>query len=172
LLVAHAFWSPGRGFCFWAEDSRLMGRGRRADDDDFGPRRHSFAVAASGLPGVLGLTPEAAEQSETVRLRLLLPTEGNRPAPTTPVKPGAAGLVVPGNVVALTRRSLRRGPSFDPWLVPVLRVPPGVALELLLSRRSVAGAPERAATESQLASGPGWAWCAALAEEALEMAAG
>jgi non-specific serine/threonine protein kinase len=173
VLVAHAFWSPGRGFCFWAEDSRLVGRTRRADDDDLGPRRHSFAVAASALPAILGLTPEAAERAEAIRLRLLLPTEGERPLPTPPVKPGAAWSS-PANVVPLARgrRGLRRGPASHPWLVPILRVPADVALELLLSRRSGSGAPERKATESPLASGAGWAWCAALADEALEMAAG
>jgi non-specific serine/threonine protein kinase len=123
---------------------------------------------------LLGLTPEAAERSEAIRLRLLLPTEGERPLPTTPVKPGADPLV-PSNVVTLTRagrRGVRRAPAFHPWLVPLLRVPADVALELLLSRRSLPGAPERHATESPLASGAGWAWCAALADEALEMAAG
>ena len=174
MLVAHAFWSPGRGFCFWAENSQLIGRARRADNDDLGPRRHSFAVAGGALPAVLGLTPEAAVRSESIRLRLLLPSEGERPLPTTPVRAGAAWSV-PSNVAVLTpgrRRGLRRGPVFHPWLVPVLRVPAGVALELLLSRRSGSGAPERKATESPLASGAGWAWCAALADEALEMAAG
>ncbi|HKY74916.1 MAG TPA: DEAD/DEAH box helicase [Acidimicrobiia bacterium] len=174
MLVAHAFWSPGRGFCFWAENSQLIGRARRADNDDLGPRRHSFAVAAGSLPAVLGLTPEAAERSEPTRLRLLLPTEGERPLPTTPVKAGA-DWSVPRNVVVLTpgrRRGVRREPAFHPWLVPILRVPADVALELLLSRRSGSGAPERKATESPLASGAGWAWCAALADEALEMAAG
>ena len=58
VLVAHALWSPGRGFCFWAEDSRLVGRARRDDDDDpFGLRRHSFAVATDGLGAFLGLGP-------------------------------------------------------------------------------------------------------------------
>ncbi|MGH8992078.1 MAG: hypothetical protein ACRDZ7_11245, partial [Acidimicrobiia bacterium] len=174
MLVAHAFWSPGRGFCFWAEDSRLVARARRGDDDELGPRRHSFAVAARGLPAVLGLTSEAAGRAEPIRLHLLLPTEGDRPLPTTPVKAGT-GRVVPSNVVPLTRggrRGVRRAPGFHPWLVPILRVPAGVALELLLSRRSVSGVPEREATESPLASGAGWAWCAALADEALEMAAG
>jgi hypothetical protein len=174
VLVAHAFWSPGRGFCFWAENSQLIGRARRADNDDLGPRRHSFAVAAAALPAVFGLTPEAAARSESIRLRLLLPSEGERPLPTTPVRAGAARSF-PSNVAVLTpgrRRGLRRGPVFHPWLVPVLRVPAGVALELLLSRRSGSGAPERKATESPLASGAGWAWCAALADEALEMAAG
>src|SRR5438132_8259417 len=42
VLVAHAYWSPGRGFCFWAEDGRLVGRGRRGEDEELGPRRHSF----------------------------------------------------------------------------------------------------------------------------------
>ncbi|HYH50903.1 MAG TPA: DEAD/DEAH box helicase, partial [Acidimicrobiia bacterium] len=174
MLVAHALWSPGRGFCLWAENSQLIGRARRGDDDDFGPRRHSFAVAASGLPGVLGLTAEAAERSDPVRLRLLLPTEGDRPVPTTPVR-GDSARPVRTNVVPLTRgrrRNLRREPAFHPWVVPVLRVPADVALELLLSRRSASVVPGRAATESPLAPGAGWVWCAALADEALEMAAG
>ena len=174
MLVAHAFWSPGRGFCFWAENSSLIGRARRGDDDDLGPRRHSFAVPASALPAVLGLTPEAVERSEPLRVRLLLPTEGDRPLPTTPFKPGA-GVPVATNVVPLSRgrrRVVRRDPAFHPWLVPILRLPADVALELLLSRRSGSGAPERKATESPLAPGAGWAWCAALADEALEMAAG
>jgi hypothetical protein len=174
VLVAHAFWSPGRGFCFWAENSLLLGRTRRGDDDELGPRRHSFAVGAATLPAILGLTPEAAERSETMRLRLLLPSVGDRPLPTTPVRVGA-GLPVPTNVVALARgrrRGVRQAPALHPWLVPILRVPADVALELLLSRRSGSGAPERKATESPLASGAGWAWCAALADEALEMAAG
>ena len=34
MLVAHALWSPGRGFCFWAEDSRLVGRARRSYYDE------------------------------------------------------------------------------------------------------------------------------------------
>jgi non-specific serine/threonine protein kinase len=173
VLVAHCFWSPGRGFCFWAEDSRLVGRSRRGEDDELGPRRHNFAVAASGLPTVLGLTAEAAARAEPLRLRLLLPTEGSRPLASTPEKAGA-GWPTPGNIVPLTRagrRGPRRAPALHPWLVPTLRVPAGVALELLLSRR-VGGAPERKATESPLASGAGWAWCAALADEALEMAAG
>ncbi|HET9772309.1 MAG TPA: SNF2 helicase-associated domain-containing protein, partial [Acidimicrobiia bacterium] len=174
MLVAHAFWSPGRGFCFWAEDGRLVGRSRRGEDDELGPRRHSFAVAATGLPAVLGLTPEAAASAEPVRLRLLLPSEGNRPMPSLPVKPGAAGQAA-ANVVPIARgarRALRRAPALHPWLVPTLRVPAGVALELLLSRRGRSGAPERQATEGPLASGAGWAWCATLADEALEMAAG
>ncbi|MDQ1568015.1 MAG: hypothetical protein QOF96_2895, partial [Actinomycetota bacterium] len=37
MLVAHAYWSPGRGFCFWAEDSRLVGRSRRGEDEELGP---------------------------------------------------------------------------------------------------------------------------------------
>jgi SNF2-related domain/SNF2 Helicase protein/Helicase conserved C-terminal domain len=174
VLVAHAFWSPGRGFCFWAEDSRLVGRARRGDDDEFGPRRHSFAVAAKGLAAVLGLTADAAQRAEPIRLHLLLPTEGDRPLPTPPVRPGTAR-AMSTNVVPLTRggrRGVRRAPALHPWLVPILRLPADVALELLLSRRSVAGVPERQATESPLASGPGWEWCAALADEALEMAAG
>ena len=143
MLVAHAFWSPGRGFCFWAEDGRLVGRSRRGEDDELGPRRHSFAVAATGLPAVLGLTPEAAASAEPVRLRLLLPSEGNRPMPSLPVKPGAAGQAA-ANVVPIARgarRALRRAPALHPWLVPTLRVPAGVALELLLSRRGRSGAP-------------------------------
>ena len=171
MLVAHSFWSPGRGFCFWAEDSRLVGRSRRGEDDELGPRRHNFAVAASGLPTVLGLTAEAAARTEPLRLRLLLPTEGSRPLPSATDR---AGLGRASNVLPLPRggrRGPRRAPALHPWLVPTLRVPAGVALELLLSRRA-GGAPERKATESPLASGAGWAWCAALADEALEMAAG
>ncbi|HVW33365.1 MAG TPA: hypothetical protein VHL53_12560, partial [Acidimicrobiia bacterium] len=180
MLVAHAFWSPRRGFSFWAEDSRLAGRGARNEDDDgFGPRRHGFAVAATGLPGVLGLTPEAAARAEAVRLRLLLPTDGNRPVPTVPARgAGSAaprgGRAAPANVVPLARpvrRGARRAPALGPWMVPAVRLPAGVALELLLSRRAAAGAPDRAATESPLAFGPGWVWCADLADEALEMAA-
>jgi hypothetical protein len=169
VLVAHAFWSPGRGFCFWAEDGRLVGRSRRGEDDELGPRRHSFAVAAAGLPAVLGLTAEAAASAEPVRLRLLLPSEGSRPMPSVPVKPGVTTNVVP--FARAARRNLRRAPVLHPWLVPTLRVQAGVALELLLSRRGRSGAPERQATEGPMASGAGWAWCAALADEALEMAA-
>ena len=94
--------------------------------------------------------------------------------PSRPLRTGpAAGR--PSNVLPLPRggrRGPRRAPALHPWLVPTLRVPAGVALELLLSRRADSGAPERKATEGPLASGAGWAWCAALADEALEMAAG
>ncbi|MDQ1501868.1 MAG: hypothetical protein QOI86_5208, partial [Actinomycetota bacterium] len=167
MLVAHAYWSPGRGFCFWAEDSRLVGRSRRGEDEELGPRRHSFAVAAPGLATALGLTPEAAARAEPVRLRLLLPTEGNRPVPTTAAMGtgGSRSAAAAANVVPMARaarRNLRRAPALYPWLVPTLLVPAGVALELLLSRRA-SGAPERAATEAPLAFGAGWAWCAALA---------
>jgi non-specific serine/threonine protein kinase len=173
VLVAHSFWSPGRGFCFWAEDSRLVGRSRRGEDDELGPRRHSFAVAAAGLATALGLTAEAAARAEPVRLRLLLPTEGSRPLPSTPAKAG--GRAAPPNLLPLVppvRRNVRRAPGLHPWMVPTLQLPAGVALELLLSRRAAGGAPERVATESPIATGAGWAWCAALADEALEMAAG
>ena len=153
--MAHAFWSPGRGFCFWAEDSRLVGRGRRADgDDELGPRRHGFAVAASGLPTVLGLTAEAAARAEPVRLRLLLPTEGNRPLPSTPTK-GTAGRAVPANVLPLARagrRGVSRAPALHPWLVPTLRLPAGVALELLLSHSHRHLVSHRAATASAISS--------------------
>jgi non-specific serine/threonine protein kinase len=173
VLVAHAFWSPGRGFCFWAEDSRLVGRGRRPDEDELGPRRHTFAVSAPSLAAVLGLGPEAAARAESVRLRLLLPTEGNRPAPTTPARSPsgrAAANVVP--LARPVRRGVRRALGVHPWMVPTLWLPAGEALELLLSRRAHAGAPEREATDAPVAIGAGWAWCAALADEALEMAAG
>ncbi|HEV7861332.1 MAG TPA: SNF2-related protein [Acidimicrobiia bacterium] len=174
MLVVHAFWSPGRGFCFWAEDSRLAGRSRRPDEDELGPRRHSFAVASAGLPAVLGLSPEAAARAEPVRLRLLLPTDGNRPSPTTPER-GSSGKAAPAKVVPLVRparRGVRRAPGLHPWLVPTLRLPAGEALELLLSRRAASGSPEREATDAPVSTGEGWAWCAALADEALDMAAG
>jgi len=66
VLVAHALWSPGRGFCFWAEDSRLVGRVRRDDDGEaFGLSRHSFALAADGLGAFLGFAPDVRWRDRT-----------------------------------------------------------------------------------------------------------
>src|SRR5689334_19612754 len=67
MLVAHALWSPGRGFCVWAENSSLVGRIRRDDEDEvFGLRRHSFAVGADMLGAVLGLGAETAGRAGPV----------------------------------------------------------------------------------------------------------
>src|SRR6266542_3898892 len=116
VLVAHALWSPGRGFCFWAEDSRLVGRARRGDDEGLGLGRHSFAVAADGLGAFLGFEADTVARATDVRLTLLLPTAGGRPLPSGPVR------------AAATARSSRAAPGLRPWVVPALRLPPGDAL--------------------------------------------
>ena len=158
MLVTHALWSPGRGFCLWAEDSRLLGRARLDDDGEaFGLRRHSFAVAAGDLGSCLGLGADTKARSTAVRLTLLLPTAGGRPLPS-----GAAR-------AAATARISRAAPGLRPWAVPALRVPPGDALEALLTRRRSAGPPERYG--DPLLTGGSWAWCVAVADEALELAA-
>lgn len=160
MLVAHALWSPGRGFCFWAEDSRLVGRARRDDDEEtFGLRRHSFAVAADGLGAFLGLGADTVARATAVRLTLLLPTAGGRPLPSGPVR------------AAATVRFSRAAPGLRPWAVPALRLPPGDALEALLTRRRSAGTPERNGGDDPVVAGGSWAWCAAVADEALELAA-
>ncbi|HEV7535998.1 MAG TPA: hypothetical protein VGP90_10215, partial [Acidimicrobiia bacterium] len=160
MLVAHALWSPGRGFCFWAEDSRLVGRTRRDDDEAFGLGRHTFAVATDGLGGFLGFGAETVARAAAVRLTLLLPTAGGRPLPSGPVQAAAA-----------TARSFRAAPGLRPWIVPALRLPAGDALEALLRRRRTAGVPERNGGDDPVLAGGGWAWCAAVADEALELAA-
>ena len=159
MLVAHALWSPGRGFCLWAEDSRLLGRARRDDDDEaFGLRRHSFAVAADGLGAFLGLGAETVARATAVRLTLLLPTAGGRPLPSGAVR------------AAATARISRAAPGLRPWAVPALRVPPGDALEALLTRgRRSPGPAQR--NGDPFVTGGSWAWCMAVADEALELAA-
>jgi non-specific serine/threonine protein kinase len=158
VLVAHALWSPGRGFCFWAEDSRLVGRARRDDDDEaFGLRRHSFAVAAHDLGAFLGLGAQTVARATAVRLTLLLPTAGGRPLPSGAVR------------AAATARLSRAAPGLRRWAVPALRLSPGDALEVLLSRRRFAGPPER--NGDPVVTGGSWAWCVAVADEALELAA-
>ena len=158
MLVAHALWSPGRGFCFWAEDSRLLGRARPGDDgESFGLRGHSFAVAAERLGALLGLGADTVAGATVVRLTLLLPTTGGRPVPSGPVR------------AAATARLSRAAPDLRPWTVPALRLPAGDALEALLSRRRPAGTPERHG--DPVGTGGSWAWCGAVADEALELAA-
>ncbi|HEU5448639.1 MAG TPA: DEAD/DEAH box helicase [Acidimicrobiia bacterium] len=159
MLVAHALWSPGRGFCLWAEDSRLAGRPRQDDDydDAFGLRRHSFALAADGLGAFLGLGADAVARATAVRLTLLLPTDGGRPLPAGAVR------------AAATNRRSRAALGLRPWAVPALRVAPGDALEALLSRGRSAGTPER--NGDSVITSASWAWSMAVAEEALELAA-
>ena len=135
-----------------------MGRARRDDDDDaFGLRRHSFAVASANLGAFLGLGPDRAARATAVRLTLLLPTAGGRPLPS-----GAAR-------AAATGRISRAAPGLRPWSVPALRLSPGDALEALLTRRRPAGPPER--NGDPLVTGGSWAWSVTVADEALELAA-
>jgi len=154
VLVAHALWSPGRGFCFWAEDSRLIGRVRH-DDDGLRGRRHPFAVPAEELARALRAAPDAVARSGTVRLTLLLPTSGGRPLPSPPARGATTG------------QPSRAQPGLLEWVVPGLRLRPGDALELLLRR----GADGSGEPGGGVVAGGGWAWCAAVADEALELAA-
>jgi len=136
-----------------------VGRARRDDDHDeaFGLRRHSFAVAAGGLGAFLGLGADTVARATAVRLTLLLPTAGGRPLPSGAVR------------AAATTRISRAAPGLRPWAVPALRVPPGDALEALLTRRRFAGPPER--NGDPFVTGGSWAWCMAVADEALELTA-
>ncbi len=145
-----------------------MGRARRDGDDElFGLRRHSFAVGADGLGAFLRLGTETVARATAVRLTLLLPTAGGRPLPSGPVR------------AAATTRISRAAPDLQRWAVPALRLPPGDALEALLTRRpgGLGGSPRVNSTGTPERDGDpvvavgSWAWCAEVADEALELAA-
>ena len=114
-------------------------------------------MAADGLGAFLGLGADAIARSTAVRLTLLLPTAGGRPLPSGPVR------------AAATARFSRAAPGLRPWVVPALRLPSGDALEALLTRRRFAGTP--GGNGDPGVAGGSWAWCAAVADEALELAA-
>lgn len=112
MLVVHGFWSATRGLCLWAEDSQSPVTS--PSQAVRSARPHPFAAAPADLsdavPGLTGAPGTAT---------LLLPSTSRSPldSPEVPrLRP---------------RRESGKPPILLPWTVPVVRVDPRSALDVL-----------------------------------------
>jgi superfamily II DNA or RNA helicase len=109
MLVLHAFWSPSRGVCLWAEDSELA-----VTSPSQAPRSarpHPFAAPAAALAAV-----HAGQPGEVV---LLLPSLRKTP------------LDSPELIRVTPRQRARSQAALLPWRVPVVVLEPAAALAVL-----------------------------------------